>query len=240
MSDAGGSVKRALPFGVRLVIWLVESGVGAGPGVKQSLCGAQKAFGALFFQAKIFRERKISKGVPAMRAALGRCVGGVEVEQASHAGFIAENGGRIDTAVGECRMRGQDCFGALQRSVPHRGPDERCRRIFDCGGCSCVSERRNVLRKLHPALEPVLASDYELSVGQSDFGISKLGPRKLLQARMMLPDSAGDFTITSLLFLDQLFCLLLVLLQARASGKFFSVHLRPSFRHCAWSPPESG
>jgi hypothetical protein len=58
----------------------------------------------------------VGERIPRARAALGRRVPGVELEESAHVGIVAEYGRRMDGVTGELRVRGHNRLCALECS----------------------------------------------------------------------------------------------------------------------------
>ncbi len=102
-------------------------------------------------------------------------------------------------------MRRQDRLGALQcpRAVPRikrntRSLDERRRWIAGRSGKIRVRQRLNVFANFGPALESMLARNYELSVGQCKFSAADFIGWQIRKSWMVSFDSLNCLRNASL------------------------------------------
>src|SRR5438552_6114845 len=107
------------------MVRLVPPGIRAGPGIEQRLGRPHETRRSGGIESQVLREAQVGERIPAARAGLHGGVPGVELEEPPHGGIVTEDGGRMDVAARDLRVRRQDRIGALEGPVPHGGLDER-------------------------------------------------------------------------------------------------------------------
>ena len=118
--DAGGAVQRALPLGVRPMIHLVPSGIGARTGVEQRRGGPYEAGRAGAIEPQVARETEVGERVPSAGPSRDRGVSAVKLEQTAHGRVVAQDRRRVDVRARDLGMRGENRLGAVEcsRCVP--------------------------------------------------------------------------------------------------------------------------
>ena len=136
MRDSCGTVNRALPLRMRLVILLHPPGIRARARIQERLRRTHESLRSPAIQPEVSRETQMRKRIPAVRASFRCRVPPIEREEPAHTGLIAQNCCCMNVAARNSGMRRQDRLRKLQssRSVPGvarntRGLDERRTRI---------------------------------------------------------------------------------------------------------------